>query len=96
MSAQAAAPYTVRPMAPQVTVIIPPTDGVTVTVVVPEPLASDLRRLHSRIMEIRYAARFKVEDFDEWIVERLKDIQYGAGVDAGDLDDHGKGVSPTR
>ena len=78
---------------PRVALIVP-AEAVTIAVLIPEPLASDLRRAYERIMDIRAAARFKVEDFDAWIVERLKDFQYGPGIDAGDLEDREKGVRP--
>lgn len=87
-------PYTVQPMAPIVAVIFPPTTSITIAVQIPEPLASDLRRRWQREDDADLKARFKRFTFDEWIIERLKDVQYGPGTDAGDVDDHGRGVRP--
>ena len=70
-----------------VPVVILPPAHVLMPVSVPEPLATDLRTLHAREMSGRAAAGFLVQDFDQWVLELLKDVVYGRGVDHGELAD---------
>lgn len=64
---------------PVVAVVVPL--DVIIPVVVPEPLAGDLRRLHARLDAIDERAGFKRFDFSDWVIELLKDAAYGKGME---------------
>lgn len=70
---------------PVVAVIVPL--AVTIPVVLPEPLAGDLRRLHARLDAIDERAGFKRLSLDEWLIEILKDVVYGHGAEPGAAQD---------
>jgi len=62
---------------PVIAVIVPL--KVTIPVVIPEPLASDLRRQYEAMAADHEKYHFKHFDFDEWLIERLRDVAYGKG-----------------
>lgn len=63
---------------PVVAVIVPL--AVTIPVVLPEPLAGDLRRQYGAEDTDHARYGFKRFTFDEWIIERLKDAAYGQDI----------------
>jgi hypothetical protein len=62
---------------PVVAIIVPLV--ITIPVVIPEPLAGDLRRQYDAMAADHARMGFKHFDFAEWVIERLKDIAYGPG-----------------
>lgn len=68
---------------PIAAVVLPPTAQATLVVVVPEPLATDLRGLWAAEDARHAAARFRRFDFSEWLVERLRAVRYGHGEEPG-------------
>lgn len=63
---------------PVVAIILPL--QVTIPVVLPASLAADLRRQYDAMAADHARFHFKHFDFDEWIIERLRDLAYGRGV----------------
>jgi hypothetical protein len=62
---------------PVLAIIVPL--AITIPIVLPEPLAGDLRHQYDAMASDHVRMGFKHFAFDEWVIERLKDIAYGPG-----------------